>query len=149
MEISLSKSQAASIAPRECFALGQKITEVGSALAYADFFSRRLSLVSGIALRDVAAGVQTAATATGKLKEKLHGKPRGKTERFERDLQQFGKELRAKFIGNPVSTKDAIEIQQNMSILRLKAGEIWDSLRLMCPDRGTAAKASRKKKGKR
>lgn len=150
MHIPLSKRQSEAIAPRECFGLGQKITEIGSALAYVDFFSRRLALVSGVVLRDVVAGIQTASVATGKLKERLKGKVHGKADAFEKKLSAFGEDLRRRFIDSktPVSTKDVVEIQQKTSLLRKEATTIWDSLRLMCPTGEAPARMPKSKKRK-
>lgn len=141
MKVELSRSESRKVRPKACFDLGQRITEVGAALAYADYFARRLGGSTDHAVRDVSAGVHTAQLAAGRLKDGLGGKAKRKAARFEKDLTAFNDRVRKGWIETQkrIETKDVVEIQRRTAELRRKATEIWSEVRLACPD-GAAAK---------
>lgn len=150
MKFALSSRQATGMAASECFALGQKITEVGAALAYTDNFSRGLSQAPTLAIKHVGAGLRTAELAAGKLKFGLKGKVRTEVEKLEKDLGDYASDVRTKFIDWPpaLTPKDIIAIQKTASALRQRATKIWGTLRLMCPDRRAPAATRKAKKAR-
>lgn len=150
MKIELSKSKSPRIRPRLCFDLGQRVTEVGAALAYVDYFARRADATPQQIVRDVSAGIHTAARKAGELTKDLHGKTRSQANRFMMELWGFNNKLREKFVITPVAPltpRDLVEIQQKTSRFRRRVTEIWDSVRQECGD--GAKKAKKAKKGKK
>lgn len=144
MILRLSRAGAAAakgaMRPRACFELGQRVTEVGAALAYADFFARRLGGADARDIRDLSAGIHTAALAAKRLAEAAGAG--AKSKGLEKDLGSFNDDLRKKWAVGPVrapTPAEAVELQRRTSELRKKAMEIWADARLMCPD-GAAAR---------
>jgi len=143
MKLGISKSDAAKLAPLACFELGQRVTEIGAAIAYADYFARRG--LTGTAVRDLSAGVHTAALAADRLGNSLKGAVKSEVKKFENDLRSFNESVRKRWVkgSNPLNTADIVEIQRKTSQLRKKAMDIWSQIRLTCPS-GTAAAKSGK-----
>ena len=85
MKVELSRSKTP-IHPRACFDLGQRVTEVGAAIAYASYFAHRSDIRIHQTVKDVSAGVHTAAVKMEELRKDLHGKARAEVGRLEKDL---------------------------------------------------------------
>lgn len=149
MKIDLSAARAKeAVRPRECFELGQRVTEVASALAYANYFARWLSTERTTA-RHVSAGVQTAANAAARLRDAVAGQTKKKAGRLESSLRSLNETLRSTWIevgaGRQPAPGDVVEVQRRISDLRRTSMEIWADARLSCPNGPDARRKGRKR----
>ncbi len=137
MKIALSRSEAARLEPLACFDLGQKVTEVGAALAYSEYFGRH-----GMA-SDLSTGLYTAMLAAERLGKALGSRAGGaksKAEALGNDLRSFNENVRRRWVEGPAAAAprrmtpaDIIEAQRATSQLRRRTMELWNDVRLMCP----------------
>jgi len=126
-----------------CFDLGQRVTEVGAAMSYAVYFAGQITARPD-ALKDVSAGVFTAARAADRLKESLKGVDQKKAVEIAKEATTLNDELRKKWLSDPsarkpLTAKDMRDIQGKADALRKKVTELWDASRMKCGAPGKAA----------
>lgn len=121
---------------KSCFDKGQRITEIGAALAYAEFHAARLSRGGGnMALTDVASGIHTAAAKSRELGKTLKGKDRKALEKIAGNLDNMKSRIQGGWtVLNP---SESTRIQRETSMLRRQVTEVWKDLRGECSGKKT------------
>jgi hypothetical protein len=128
---------------RSCFDNGRKVAEIGAALAYADTMARRLPFGGGLALRDLSAGLHTAAAAAERIQRDISGQAKSSAGKITREIKAYNENLRRRWIEpfrvlrKPtvravMKPGDAAEIRRNTSSFRQKVMHLWDQLRQKC-----------------
>jgi hypothetical protein len=125
-----------------CFDLGQRVTEVGAAMSYATYFAGQITERPD-ALRDVSAGVFTAAQAADRLKGSLKGTDQKQAAAIAKEAMAFNEELRQKWLAapavrKPLTPKDMTAIQRKTGEIRKKVTDLWDASRMKCGGPGKA-----------
>lgn len=120
--------------PAACFDRGQRITEVGAALAYAEYHAARIPGAGLRELQDVSSGLHTAAVMAERLVDELgHSPDTGGAVAIAKNLKNFNRKVR-KQIGSPdpIKPEEALKIQRQMALFRKQATKIWNQMRRTC-----------------
>lgn len=118
-----------------CFDYGQKLTEIGAGLAYAEFQLQRVPVVGGRAIIDLATGLNTAASAADRLGKDSAAGIKPKVQSLAREIRDFDGKVRARWLSGKSRTlkqTDLKEIQDRTAILRRKVTAIWQETRKTC-----------------
>lgn len=120
--------------PGACFDRGQRITEVGAALAYAEYHAARIPGAGLRELQDVSSGLHTAAVMAERLVNELGQSPnKGEAVAIAKNLKDFNLKVR-KQIGSPdpIKPEETLKIQRQTALFRKQATKIWNQIRKTC-----------------
>lgn len=118
-----------------CFDRGQKITEIGAALAYAQYHAARITESSLRSIHDVSSGIHTAAVTAGNLKKELKGQEGSQVASVARRLESLNGRLRIGAVRG-LKPADTEEIRKETASIRKEVTKVWRRMRRACSGKG-------------